>query len=62
MLLTSHDLGQVETLTDDVVFLLDGRVRFAGPITELLSATGLGADQVGWRAPSLRKLSESARQ
>lgn len=40
VLLTSHDLGQLEALADDVVFLLDGVVRFEGEIVELLNATG----------------------
>jgi Cu-processing system ATP-binding protein len=40
VLLTSHDLGQVETLADDILFLLDGRVRWAGPMQALLAATG----------------------
>ena len=40
VLLTSHELGQLESLADDVVFLLDGVVRFEGEITELLALTG----------------------
>jgi len=40
VLLTSHDLGQLQALADDVVFLLDGRVRFEGEIGELLAVTG----------------------
>ncbi|HSG07233.1 MAG TPA: ABC transporter ATP-binding protein [Longimicrobiales bacterium] len=40
VLLTSHDLGQLQALADDVVFLLDGVVRFEGEIAELLSLTG----------------------
>jgi Cu-processing system ATP-binding protein len=42
MLLTSHDLLQLQALADDVVFLLDGRVRFAGPVDALLDGTGHG--------------------
>jgi len=40
VLLTSHDLGQLQSLADDVVFLLDGVVRFEGEVSELLAATG----------------------
>ncbi len=40
ILLTSHDLGQVQALADDVVFLLDGTVRFCGTLTRLLALTG----------------------
>jgi Cu-processing system ATP-binding protein len=40
VLLTSHDMGQLQSLADDVVFLLDGVVRFEGEIGELLSDTG----------------------
>ena len=40
VILTSHDLGQVQVLADDVVFLLDGSVRFEGEITTLLESTG----------------------
>lgn len=40
VLLTSHDLSQLQSLADDVVFLLDGRVRFEGEIQDLLEATG----------------------
>ncbi len=40
VILTSHDLGQVEALADDVVFLLEGRVHYAGPQAGLLEATG----------------------
>jgi Cu-processing system ATP-binding protein len=33
--LTSHIMTELEELADDVVFLLDGTVRFAGPLHEL---------------------------
>lgn len=40
VLLTSHDLGQLQALADDIVFLLEGQVRFEGEVAELLEATG----------------------
>jgi Cu-processing system ATP-binding protein len=40
VILTSHVLSEVEELADDVVFLLEGRVAFAGPISELRGETG----------------------
>ncbi|HSW29324.1 MAG TPA: ABC transporter ATP-binding protein [Longimicrobiales bacterium] len=40
VLLTSHELGQLQVMADDVVFLLDGVVRFEGEVAELLAATG----------------------
>ncbi|MFQ5538134.1 MAG: ABC transporter ATP-binding protein [Gemmatimonadota bacterium] len=40
ILLTSHDLGQLTALTDDVVFLLDGAVHFTGSLEDLLATTG----------------------
>jgi Cu-processing system ATP-binding protein len=40
VVLTSHDLGQLEALADDVVFLLDGEVRFEGEFPELYERTG----------------------
>ncbi|NJD18985.1 MAG: ABC transporter ATP-binding protein [Gemmatimonadetes bacterium] len=40
VLLTSHELGQLEAMADDVVFLLEGRVRFEGELAEILTSTG----------------------
>ncbi|HEU4631532.1 MAG TPA: ABC transporter ATP-binding protein [Gemmatimonadaceae bacterium] len=39
VLLTSHVSSELEELADDVGFLLDGRVVFAGPVDELLRRT-----------------------
>jgi Cu-processing system ATP-binding protein len=36
---TSHVLSELEELADDVAFLVDGRVHFAGSVEELLRAT-----------------------
>jgi Cu-processing system ATP-binding protein len=38
--LASHTLGELEELADDVVFLLDGQVRFQGSIDRLMRVTG----------------------
>jgi ABC-type multidrug transport system ATPase subunit len=37
--LTSHISSELEELADDVAFLLDGRIAFAGPVEELLRRT-----------------------
>ncbi len=37
-LLTSHIVSELEVLADDVVFLMEGQVRFAGSVTELKDA------------------------
>ena len=39
-LLASHTLSELEELADDIVFLLDGRVRYHGPVAELMQLTG----------------------
>jgi len=39
ILLTSHDLAQVHAVADDLVFLLDGTVRYQGTVDTLLAAT-----------------------
>ncbi|MBA4072248.1 MAG: copper ABC transporter ATP-binding protein [Gemmatimonas sp.] len=40
VLITSHIMAELETLADEVAFLCDGRLRFAGPVAELLNHTG----------------------
>jgi len=40
VLLTSHVMGEVEELADDVLFLLDGQVRFQGTMEDLRRLTG----------------------
>jgi len=40
VLLTSHLMGEIEELADDVALLVDGRVSFAGSVDELRRATG----------------------
>ena len=37
--LTSHVISELAELADDVAFLVDGRVHFAGPVETLLGAT-----------------------
>jgi Cu-processing system ATP-binding protein len=38
-ILTTHVMSEIDELADDVVLLLDGRVRFAGPIHDLKCST-----------------------
>jgi Cu-processing system ATP-binding protein len=40
VILSSHVLSEVEELADDVVFLLEGRIAFRGPLAELRGETG----------------------
>jgi Cu-processing system ATP-binding protein len=40
VIITSHVLTELETLADDVAFLCDGTLRFAGSVAELLAHTG----------------------
>jgi Cu-processing system ATP-binding protein len=40
VILTSHVLSELEELVDDVVFLLEGSVRFSGPLERLRRETG----------------------
>lgn len=40
VIVTSHVISELEDLADDVAFLCDGRLRFAGPVRGLLAATG----------------------
>lgn len=39
VIITSHNLGELESLADDVVFLLEGQMRFQGPMGRLLGLT-----------------------
>jgi Cu-processing system ATP-binding protein len=39
VLVTSHIMSELEDLCDDVAFLLDGRVRYTGPVAELTAMT-----------------------
>jgi Cu-processing system ATP-binding protein len=38
-ILTSHIMSELEELADDVVFLSDGRIAFAGPVDEIKTLT-----------------------
>jgi len=40
VVLASHTLSELEELADDIVFLLDGRVRFLGSVRRLAELTG----------------------
>ena len=39
VVLTSHIMSELEELADDVAFLLDGSLRFAGPLADLKRST-----------------------
>lgn len=43
VLVTSHIMSELESLADDVAFLCDGQMRFAGPVAELLGTTAAGS-------------------
>ncbi len=40
VLLTTHVVAELAVLADDIAFLLDGVIRFAGPVAVLLQETG----------------------
>ncbi len=40
VLVTSHILAELEELADDIAFLSDGQLRFAGSVARLLAETG----------------------
>ena len=39
VLVTSHIMSELEELCDDVAFLLDGVIRYVGPVAQLVTAT-----------------------
>jgi Cu-processing system ATP-binding protein len=40
VILTSHVMAEVEEMANDVIFLLDGRIRFQGALDQLRAQTG----------------------
>jgi len=52
--LTSHVMSELEELADDVAFLLEGRVAFAGSLDELKRVTGQGTLERAAAAMMLR--------
>ncbi len=40
IVITSHNLGELESLAESVIFLLEGRARFSGTLEKLLEETG----------------------
>jgi len=40
IIVTSHIMSDLEELADHLVFLLDGRVHYAGPLRDAISHTG----------------------
>lgn len=41
ILVVTHTLAELEALADDLIFLLEGRVAFHGPVPALLTRTGV---------------------
>jgi len=39
VIVTSHVLSELDALADDIAFLVDGRLRYAGPVHDLKLAT-----------------------
>ena len=39
MIITSHNLSELQEISDTVVFLHEGRVRWSGPLAQLLETT-----------------------
>jgi Cu-processing system ATP-binding protein len=54
-LLASHTLSELEELADDVVFLLDGCVRFHGSLPDLMQLTGFARLEKAIAALMLRE-------
>ena len=40
ILVTSHIMSMIEEITDEVIFLLDGKIHFQGTIPSLSELTG----------------------
>lgn len=40
VILTSHIMSEIEELSDHIIFLLEGRIRFEGPKDEIKAVTG----------------------
>jgi Cu-processing system ATP-binding protein len=57
ILLTSHILSDLDDMTTDVVFLIEGRVRFSRPIEELRAESG--GEKLG---PLMARLMREAQQ
>ena len=43
VIITSHILSELQEISDTVVFLHEGRVRWAGPLADLLNVTHAGS-------------------
>ena len=54
VIVTSHIMSELEELADDVAFLLEGRVAFAGSLDELKRVTGQGTLERAAAAMMLR--------
>ncbi len=40
IILTSHIMSEIEELAENIIFLLDGKIRYSGPVEELKATVG----------------------
>ena len=59
VIVTSHDLGSLEMLSEEVLFLLEGRLRFHATLDELLEETGQRSLEAAIAELMLRSVDEA---